>query len=81
MIKFKELLGYVEKGSSYIRFEIEGGRNRDSIGDQLWISEDGTEMEFYELSDDDVIEETLGLFEPNSRRAFKGALLRMGVNI
>ena len=77
-MKFKELNGWVQD-SSYISLGIENGDNSDSIGDQVWISKDGTEMEVYESADKDVLQEAMDLFECNSKRAFKGALMRMGV--
>ena len=77
-MKFKELNGWVEY-SSYISLGIENGDNSDSIGDQVWISKDGTKMEVYESADKDVLQEAMDLFESNSKRAFKGALMRMGV--
>lgn len=77
-MKFISLEGWVED-SSFISIKIEGGENHNSIGDQVWISNDGTEMEVYESADKDVLEEAMDLFEGNSRRAFKGALMRMGV--
>lgn len=78
-MKFKELKGFVSEGSSFISLKIEGGDNSNCIGDQIWISKDGTEMEVFESADKDVLQNTMKLFEPNSRRAFKGALMRMGV--
>lgn len=77
-MKFVKLNGWVED-SSFISLEIQNGDNSESIGDQLWISKDGTEMEVYENADKDVLQEAMGLFEGNSKRAFKGALMRMGV--
>ena len=77
-MKFKELNGWVQD-SSYISLGIENGDNSDSIGDQVWISKDGTKMEVYESADKDVLQEAMDLFESNSKRAFKGALMRMGV--
>jgi len=80
-MRFKKLIGRVDEDSSYILLEIEGGKNSDSIGDQVWISEDGTQMEILDYADTDVINDIASLFEGNDKRAFKGALLRMGVNI
>lgn len=77
-MKFVKLNGWVED-SSFISLEIQNGHNSESIGDQVWISKDGTEMEVYENADKDVLQEAMGLFEGNSKRAFKGALMRMGV--
>ena len=68
-MKFKELNGWVED-SSYISLGIENGDNSDSIGDQVWISKDGTKMEVYESADKDVLQEAMDLFECNSKRAF-----------
>lgn len=77
-MKFKSLNGWVGD-SSFISIGIENGENHNSIGDQIWISNDGTEMEVYESADKDVLQEAVDLFEGNSKRAFKGALMRMGV--
>jgi hypothetical protein len=77
-MRFISLNGYVED-SSYISIIIENGKNSNSIGDQVWISEDGTEMEVLEDAESDVLIDTMNLFEGNSKRAFKGALLRMGI--
>ena len=77
-MKFKTLNGWV-KDSSFISLGIENGDNNESIGDQIWISKDGTEMEVYESSDRNVLQETMDLFEGNSKKAFKGALMRMGI--
>lgn len=79
-MKFKGLNGYIEEGSSYISLNIEGGEKMNCIGDQMWISPCGTKMEISENSDQEVFEETMELFEGISRRAFKGALMRMGIN-
>jgi hypothetical protein len=78
-MKFVALNGYVEEGSSFISIQIEGGDNSNSVGDQVWISNDGTEMEILEHADSDILQDTMYLFEGNSRRAFRGALMRMGV--
>jgi len=78
-MKFVALNGYVEEGSSFISIQIEGGDNSNSVGDQVWISNDGTEMEILEHADSDILQDTMDLFEGNSRRAFRGALMRMGV--
>ena len=75
---FKSLNGYVDD-TSYISLKVEGGDNSNSIGDQVWISKDGTEMEVSEDAGKDVLQEAMDLFEGNSRRAFKGAMMRMGV--
>lgn len=78
-MEFIKLNGYVEKNSDFISIEIKGGDNNDSIGDQVWISKDGTEMEVYVYSDSDVLEDISKLFKGSHGRAFRGALLRMGV--
>jgi hypothetical protein len=77
-MRFKALIGFLED-SSFISLEIENGENHNSIGDQVWISDDGKEMVVYESADKEVLKEAMDLFEVNSRRAFKGAMLRMGV--
>ena len=78
-MEFVKLNGWVEKNSDFISIKIKGGNNNNSIGDQIWISEDGTEMEVYAHSDGDVLEEISKLFKGNHSRAFRSALLRMGV--
>jgi hypothetical protein len=77
-MKFVKLNGYKED-SSYISITIENGENSNSIGDQVWISKDGTELEILDYVESDVLIETMNMFEGNSKRAFKGALLRMGI--
>ncbi len=79
-MKFKNLKGYVEEGSSYISIEIEGGNNDDNIGDQVWFSNDGTEMQISEYCDQDVFDEVKEMFS-GDKRAFIGAMLRMGIYI
>lgn len=44
--------------SDFISLKIKDGDRRNCIGDQIWINEDGTEMEVYAHSDSDVLEET-----------------------
>lgn len=80
-MEFVKLNGWVEKDSSFISLQIKNGDRNNCIGDQVWISEDGTEMEVYAYSDSDVLEETSKLFKGNHSKAFRGALLRMGVEI
>lgn len=77
-MRFKKLNGRVEN-SSFISLDIEKGDNDNSIGDQMWISKDGSKMEISENADEDVLLETMNLFHGNSRRAFKGALMKMDV--
>lgn len=77
--KFIALVGRVEPDSSFINIKVENGDNANCIGDQIWYSPDGTEMEVNELSDGEVFEEMLEHFEPSSRQALRGALRRMGV--
>jgi hypothetical protein len=79
-MKFVKLNGWLSENSGFISIEIKNGDRNNCIGDQVWISEDGAEMQVYYYSDSDVLEETMDNFEVNSKRAFKGALLRMGVN-
>lgn len=78
-MEFIKLNGYISEDSSFISFDIKGGKNRDSIGDQIWISEDGKKMEVYQHSDQDVLEDAMNLFVRNHQLAFKGAMRRMGV--
>lgn len=79
-MKFKKLNGWVED-SSFISIEIEGGNKHDSIGDQVWVSNCGTQLEVHEDADKDVLEEIMSAFDAGSRRAFKGALMRMDIYI
>ena len=80
MIKFKKLNGRIEKESSYFNLTIEGGKNSDSIGDQLWFSNDGTEMEISEHIDENVYEEFLEMVDRSHRQSFKGALRRIEIS-
>ncbi len=75
-MEFVKLNGYKED-SSYISITIKNGKNSNNIGDQVWISKDGTELEVLDYAESDVLVETMNLFEGNSKRAFKGAMLRM----
>ncbi len=77
-MKFISLNGRVDEDSSYISITIEGGDNSNSIGDQMWISNDGTQLEITDMADEDVLEETSKLFQ-GDRLAFRGAMRRMGV--
>lgn len=78
-MEFVDLIGRVDENSSFIQIKIKDGNNNDSIGDQIWISPSGELMEVYEHADKDVLKDTMKLFKGNHRYAFKGALLRMGV--
>lgn len=79
-MEFVGLNGYVEEGSSFISLKVKDGDNSNSIGDQIWISKDGTEMHVYENADKDVLKEAMELFSTtNSRSSFKGALMRMDI--
>jgi hypothetical protein len=79
-MEFIKLNGWIEKDSDFISIEIKNGDRENCIGDQIWISENGTEMEVYAHSDSDVLKETMDKFKGNSKRAFRGALLKMGVS-
>jgi len=80
-MEFVKLNGWIEKDSDFISIEIKNGDRKNCIGDQVWISKCGTEMEVYAHSDLDVLEEITELFKGNHKRAFRGALIRMGVNL
>jgi hypothetical protein len=80
-MEFVKLNGFVEDNEEFISMKIKNGDSKNCIGDQVWISSDGTEMEIYVHSDTEVLEDTANLFEGNSKRAFKGALRRMGVEL
>ena len=77
-MEFVKLNGWIGDGS-FISIEIKNGDQENCIGDQVWISKDGTEMQVYSDADKDVLEEISKLFEGSSSKAFRGALLRMGV--
>jgi len=79
-MEFVKLNGWIEENSDFISISIKNGDIKNCIGDQIWISEDGNEMEVYAHADSDVLEETSKLFKGNHSRAFRGALLRMGIN-
>lgn len=78
-MKFKNIIGRIEEDSSYFGFEIEGGENKNSIGDQVWFEPGGNYLEIYELLDDDVLEELIDMFEISSKKPFRGALRRVGI--
>ena len=82
-MKFVSLNGRADgdENSSYISISVEGGDNQNSIGDQVWFSKDGTEMEILDHADQDVYDDVKEMFDGNSKRAFKGAMLRMDVEI
>jgi len=82
-MKFVSLNGRVDgdMDSSYISITVEDGDNQNSIGDQVWFSKDGTEMEILDHADQGVYDEVKEMFDGNSKRAFKGAMLRMDVEI
>lgn len=79
-MEFVKLNGWIEKGSDFISIDIKNGDTNNCIGDQVWISECGNKMEIYAHSDSDVLQEIAKKFKGNSSRAFRGALLRMGVS-
>ncbi len=76
-IEFVKCNGYVD-GTSYINFTIKNGDKNDSIGDQLWISPCGTELEITDMADSTVIKEASELFFAGHKKAFLGALHRIG---
>lgn len=78
-MEFVKLNGWLKEDSYFISVEIKNGNRNNCIGDQIWISEDGTEMAVSAHADSDVLEEIMKEFTGNSRRAFRGALLRMGM--
>jgi hypothetical protein len=79
-MEFVKLKGWTDDDEqSFISLEIKNGNNSDSIGDQVWISKDGTEMEVYVHSRAIVLEEISEKFDRKSRLAFRDALRRMGV--
>jgi hypothetical protein len=75
MIKF---VGIKELNGSFLLLDVEGAKPKDSVGDQVWISADGTEMELYLEMDSDIFERTADLFQGDSKRGFKGAMRRFG---
>lgn len=75
-----KLKGYCD-GSTFIEFEIKGGNSQNSIGDQMWISGDGAQLLISDFASFEIIEETTQLFIPAHRKAFKGALRRVGVEV
>ncbi len=77
-MKFKQIIGRVE-GTSFVQFKIKNGDNNESIGDQMWISKDGEILELSENASEELIEETIELFDRSSRKAFKGALRRLEI--
>ena len=70
-----------DEDSSYISITVEGGDNNNSIGDQVWFSNDGKEMQIFDHADQDVYEEVQKMFDKvGSRKAFRGAMVRMDVD-
>lgn len=75
MMKFKRIIGRV-KYTSYIAFEFEPHSAKlSTFGDQIWS--DGEIVEIVEYVDSDLLE--LLFMEVTNLKAFKGALLRAGV--
>ncbi len=74
------MIGYCDK-SSFIEFEIINGKFYNSIGDMVWINREGNRLQISDFADSAIIEEVTQLFIPAHRRAFKGALRRIGVNV
>lgn len=60
---------------SYATFEIEGGDNMESVGDQVWLSENGKELEIHECADSDVLRDISKLFD--KPKALLGSFRRM----
>ena len=60
---------------SYATFEIEGGDNNESIGDQVWFSGCGTKLEIYESISERMLKEVAQLFD--QPKALIGAFNRM----
>lgn len=57
-MKFIGCNGCPYEDSDVIQIRVEGGDNNDSIGDQVWISQDGCIMEIYPYADEEVLRET-----------------------
>lgn len=74
-MKFKKLISSInDEGEDIATFEIEGGENSNSIGSEVWFSNDGKIMEISHHVDDSILEEVESLFSnSNSRSAFRGA--------
>jgi hypothetical protein len=79
-MEFVNLLGYVDD-STFVQFEIKNGNNRDLFGDLVWINKSGTILMISDFATDEVINEVVMLFVPEHRKAFKGALRRMGFEL
>lgn len=79
-MEFKKLIWYVEEKSSYIQIEIEWWDNNNSIGDQVWFSNDWKIMEILKDTDESILEEVKNMFTWNSKRAFVWAMMRMWDN-
>lgn len=80
-MEFVKLNGYISDNSSFISMEVIGASNDDCIGDQVWFNKEGTEMEIYADADQDVFDDVKEMFDISHRRAFVGAMLRMGVEV
>ena len=78
-MEFKKLNWYIDDNSSYIQIEIEWWNNNNSIGDQVWFSNDWNIMEVLDYADKEVLDEVKNMFTWNSKRAFVWAMMRMWV--
>lgn len=74
------VLGYIEN-STFIEFEIKGGKAFDSIGDIVWINSLGTLLLISDFATMEIIDQVTQMFIPGHRRAFKGALRRLGLEM
>jgi hypothetical protein len=82
-MKFIGINTYVmenEIDDDWISISVEGAKNENSIGDQVWFSEDGLTMEIHAFAEISVLREAESLFSDRSSKfAFRGALRRLGV--
>lgn len=70
-----KLIRAIGMNGSYAAFEISGGDNSESIGDQAWFSKCGTLLEIHECVDSDVLRDISNLFD--KPKSVLGAFRRM----
>ena len=70
-----KLIRAIGMNGGYATFEIEGGDNNESIGDQVWFSGCGTKLEICECVSGNMLREVAKLFD--QPKALIGAFNRM----
>lgn len=70
-----KLVRAIEFDGSYAKFEISGGDSSNCVGDMIWISRCGTEMEVRDDITGEELKELSRMFD--NPKAFLGAFHRM----